>query len=127
MRCSHQKSDRKRCRANALSGGTLCYFHSQPGRTAEAGSKGGKRRAIFRAENLKHFAPARSAAELADVVSQTLCDVRDGRIDAKTANAVGCLATCLLSLLKADTLEARMTAIEKFIAEEKKHESRKPN
>lgn len=126
MRCSYRKPNRKRCGASALSGGNLCYFHSMPGRAAEAGSKGGKRRAIFRAADLKHFAPAKSAAELGDVVGQTLCDVRDGRLDAKTANAIGCLATCLLSVLKANTLEARMTAIEKFITE-KKHELRKPN
>jgi hypothetical protein len=125
MRCSSKRKDGQQCRAAALSGQPCCHFHSRPGRAAELGSKGGKRRAIFRAENLKHFAPATSAAELAAVVGQTLCDVRDGRLDAKTGNAVGCLAGCLLSVIKADSLETRMAAVEKFIREERSRESRK--
>lgn len=117
MRCSYTKPGKKRCRANALSGETLCYFHSQPGRAAEMGSKGGKRRAIFRAENLKHFSPPTTPAELADIVSQTVVDCRAGRIDAKVTNAISGAATCLLGILRAgESLEQRMENIEKFLS-----------
>jgi hypothetical protein len=117
MRCSSKRKDGQQCGAAALRGQPSCHFHSLPGVAAALGSKGGRRRAIYRAEDLKQFAPATTAAELAAVVAQTLSDVRDGRMDAKTGNAVSCLATCLLTVIKADTLEARLAVVEKFIAE----------
>jgi hypothetical protein len=109
----------------ALRTGKHCNFHADPERHRALAAAGGRRRSIVRIGDLKHFAPATSAAELAVVVATTLSDVRDGRMDPKTGNAVGCLASCLLSVIKADSLETRMAAVEKFIAEERNRESRK--
>ena len=125
MRCESRTRAGTRCKAMALRTGKRCNFHADPERHRALAAAGGRRRSIYRAENLKHFAPATTAAELAVVVATTLSDVRDGRLDAKTGNAVGCLASCLLSVIKADSLEARMAAVEKFIKEERSREPRK--
>jgi hypothetical protein len=114
VRCSYIKRNKKQCRANALSGGQTCYLHSQPGLAAEAGSKGGRRRAIFRPEELKRFAPAKTTADLVDVVSQTLTDARNGVLDAKVANAIGGLASVMMKLFEATTFEERLRRLETF-------------
>jgi hypothetical protein len=46
MQCNKTKKDGKRCRAQALSGKKQCYLHSEPGKAAELGSKGGRSRSI---------------------------------------------------------------------------------
>jgi hypothetical protein len=125
MRCESKTRAGTRCKAMALRTGKRCNFHADPERHRALAAAGGRRRSIYRAENLKHFAPATSAAELAAVVGQTLCDVRNGSLDAKTGNAVGALASCLLSVIKVDSLETRMAAVEKFIKEERNREPRR--
>ena len=111
----------------ALTSGMRCNFHSEPGKAALLGAKGGRRRVKFPLEELKRFGPPKTPAELAEGIAQTWADTRAGRIDVKTANALSCLGGCLLSVLKATDLEARMAAVEKFIAEEKQRESRRQN
>ena len=46
MQCKCKKRDGKRCHAPALTGQTRCAMHAEPGRAAELGSKGGRRRAV---------------------------------------------------------------------------------
>lgn len=125
MRCESRTRKGTRCKAMALRTGKRCNFHADPERHRALAAAGGRRRSIYRAENLKTFPPAKTPADLAEVVAQSLKDCREGRLDVKVANAVGCLASCLLSVIKADSLETRMANIEKFIAEERKRESRK--
>ena len=114
MRCNYIKRNKKQCRANALSSGQTCYLHSQPGLAAEAGSKGGRRRANFHPEELKCFPPAKSATDLVAVTAQTLCDVRSGAIDAKAANAIAGLAGVMMKLFEATTFEERLRRLETF-------------
>src|SRR4051812_11117331 len=120
MRCSHRKLNGKPCKAAALSGQPCCHFHSLPGRAAEVGSKGGKRRAVYRMEDLKHFPPATNATDLVEVTAQTLCDIRNGAIDAKAANAVAGLVAVMMKLLEATTFEERLTRLENFREEYKR-------
>jgi hypothetical protein len=56
MQCEHKKRDGKRCGARALIGQKRCAIHSQPGRAAELGSRGGRRRTVYSsAGDLKDF------------------------------------------------------------------------
>jgi hypothetical protein len=76
------------------------------------GRKGGKRRRIFDPAKLEQFTAARTSSDLFAIVTQSLSDLRGGLIDAKTANAVGSLATVAQVLLKTSTLEERITKLE---------------
>jgi uncharacterized protein Veg len=56
-----QEARRQRCRAAALTGQTSCAMHAQPGRAAELGSKGGRRRAIYKPGELREFETPKTA------------------------------------------------------------------
>lgn len=114
MRCTFTKRDGQRCRAAAVSGQSHCFLHSSPAKAAELGARGGSRRKVFDLSKLKHFPPATNAADLVAVTGQTLCDLRCGKVDAKTANAVAGLAGIMVKLLEASSFEERLTRLEKF-------------
>ena len=50
MQCQKKKRDGNQCRARARSGQKYCALHAEPGEAAELGSKGGRRRAVYRPE-----------------------------------------------------------------------------
>jgi hypothetical protein len=54
----------------------------------------------------------RSVADVTDLLAETINQLRDGRIDSRTANTVGYLATALLKALQQGDIEARLRAIE---------------
>jgi hypothetical protein len=99
MKCRDRNKAGKPCGAPAVTGTTLCITHS--GRAAEIGSRGGRRRAVYNLEELEHFPPPSNADELGRIVAQTMVEVRTGKIDPKSANAIGCLATAYLRVLEA--------------------------
>jgi hypothetical protein len=113
MRCTAKKADGQRCKAASLTGGRCCAFHSQPGRAAELGRRGGARRALFPIEDLRDFAPPRTAADVAEIVAQTLVDARMGRVDHKRANSISGLAAVLTRIIETASLEARVSTLEK--------------
>jgi hypothetical protein len=112
MRCSSQRRDGKRCGANAINGQPNCFLHSSPGKASEMGAKGGARRKVFDLSKLKRFSPARNPSDLLAVVTESLCDLREGRIDHKTANSIGSLATVAQALMRTSTLEERIAKLE---------------
>jgi hypothetical protein len=50
MQCQKKKRDGNQCRARARSGQNCCALHAEPGKAAELGSKGGRRRAVYSPE-----------------------------------------------------------------------------
>jgi hypothetical protein len=91
MQCQHKKRDGKRCRAAALTGQTRCAMHAQPGRAAELGSKGGRRRAVSSPGDLKEFATPKTAADLRELLAESIIEIRAGNLDPRIANALGYL------------------------------------
>jgi hypothetical protein len=71
MQCKKDKRDGVQCRASALSGRKLCALHSEVGKAAELGSKGGRRRTVYNPEGLKEFSAPKSAADLRDLLAQS--------------------------------------------------------
>jgi hypothetical protein len=61
MQCPDKKRDGQRCGAPALTGQTRCAMHAQPGRAAELGSNGGRRRAICSPGELREFETPKTA------------------------------------------------------------------
>ena len=112
MQCQHEKRDGKRCRAPALTGQTHCAIHAQPGRAAELGSKGGRRRAIYSRGDLRDFAAPKTAADLRDLLAESIIEIRAGKLDPRVANALGYLGASYLRALEVSEVEARLDALE---------------
>ena len=81
MQCQHKKRDGKRCGASALKGQTRCAMHAQPGRAAEIGSKGGRRRSIYNLGDLREFAAPKTAADLRELLAESIIEIRAGKLD----------------------------------------------
>ena len=62
MQCQEKKRDGSRCGAHALADEKYCPLHSEPGKAAELGRKGGRRRTVHNPENLKEFPAPKSTA-----------------------------------------------------------------
>src|ERR1700693_1233592 len=112
MKCQKKKRDGNRCRASALSGQKYCALHAEPGKAAELGSKGGRRRAVYSPDGLQEFTAPRSAADLRDLLAQSIIEIRSGKLDPKLANSISYLGTGFLRALEVSDLEARLVALE---------------
>jgi hypothetical protein len=112
MQCEHKKRDGKRCGARSLTGQNRCAIHAQPGRAAELGSKGGRRRAVYSAGDLKDFAAPTTAADLRDLLAESIVEIRAGKLDPRIATAVGYLGASYLRALEVADVESRLSALE---------------
>lgn len=112
MECQHKKRDGKQCKAPARIGLTSCAMHAQPGRAAEIGRKGGRRRTSYDPSYLRDFVAPKSAGELRDLLGESIIEVRLGKLDPRLANAIGYLGASFLRALEVSDLESRLTALE---------------
>ena len=85
MQCEHKKRDGKRCGARALTGQNRCAIHAHPGRAAELGSKGGRGRAVYRLGDLREFAAPKTAADLRELLAESIIEIRAGKLDPRIA------------------------------------------
>ena len=81
VKCGGKNEVGKPCGAPAAGGTNRCVMHS--GRAAELGSRGGRRRAVYNPESLKEFAAPKSAADLRDLLAQSIVEIRTGKLDPK--------------------------------------------
>jgi hypothetical protein len=112
MQCKKKKRDGSRCGARALTGGKYCALHSEPGRAALLGSKGGRRRAVYSPDALKEFPTPKNAADLRDLLAQSIIEIRTGTLDPKLANSISYLGAGFLRALDVSDLERRLEALE---------------
>jgi len=112
MQCQKRKHDGERCRARTVTGKKFCSLHAEPGRAAELGRKGGRRRAVYSLENLKAFSAPTSAADLRGPIAQSIVELRTGTLDPRLANSISYLGACFLRALEMSDLEARLQALE---------------
>jgi hypothetical protein len=119
MQCSGRKRDGKPCRSPRLRGEKFCYFHS--GFAAAAGRVGGLRRKVFNPANLQHFARPENASDLLVIVTQTLVDARESKLDCRVASTVGSLAAVALQLMHSSSLEERISVLEGKKRKEQHH------
>lgn len=96
------------CPMVPLVGTKLCYMHT-PGLASKAGRRGGSRRAVYDTEELRKFenVPA-TAAEMREVIAQSVMDVREGRLDPRVMNGITQGATSFCNLLEMDVFAARL-------------------
>src|SRR5713226_9767837 len=124
--CAEITRDGERCRAQALTGSLLCFFHdpaSSQKRAAASRRGGAKNRAAVLPSETPDFA-LNSAADASALVARTITQVLRGEIDPKIANAVGYLLTVHMKACDADKLERRIAAIEAVVMPEKDGDDR---
>jgi hypothetical protein len=110
MQCKPEKRDGERCGAQALTGQTHCAMHAHPGRAAELGSRGGRRRATYRSTDLREFAAPKTAADLRELLAESIIEIRAGKLDPRIANALGYLGASYLRALEVSDIEKRLDA-----------------
>lgn len=110
MKCHGKNEAGKPCGAPAAGGTNRCVMHS--GRAAELGSSGGRRRAVYNPESLKQFSAPKSAADLRDLLAQSIIEIRSGKLDPKLANSISYLGTGFLRALEVSDVESRLAALE---------------
>ena len=119
MRCQKPKQDGSPCKASALTGKKYCALHSDPGRAAELGSRGGRRRTGFSPDSLKLFPAPRSAADARDLLAQSMVEVRAGQLDPRIATTMCSLVPEFLRCLELCTIEETVEPLEQERAQQR--------
>ena len=110
MKCHAKNKAGKPCGAPVVGATNRCVMHSR--RAAALGSKGGRRRTVYGPEALKEFEPPKTAAELRELLAQSIIEIRNGNLDPKLANSISYLGTGFLRALEVSDLENRLLALE---------------
>jgi hypothetical protein len=122
MKCGAKNKAGKPCGAAAIGGTKRCVMHS--GRAVELGSKGGRRRARFNPEGLAEFTAPKNAADLRDLLAQSIVEIRTGKMDPKLANAVGYVGASYLRALEVSDVETRLEKLERYLEESRRESSK---
>jgi hypothetical protein len=112
MQCQTKKRDGGRCGARALVGKEHCAVHEEPGRAAVLGSKGGRRRALYRLESLLNLEAPKTAADLKALFAQSILEIRTGQLEPRSANAIAYLGAGFLRALEVSEIEGRLITME---------------
>ena len=113
MRCQKTKVNGAQCKASALTGKEYCALHSDTARAAELGSRGGRRRALFDPEQLMPFAAPKTAADVRDLLAQSMVELRRGQLDPRIATSMCSLASEFLKTLEVCTIEQALERLER--------------
>src|SRR5882672_10180287 len=101
----------KPCRAGVVHGTRFCALHGDTARAAELGRMGGrKNRHYVAADEVKFDAPS-TPAEVRNMLSQAMADVRAGKLDPRIANSMTAIANALLKALELADLEERIARL----------------
>ena len=109
--CKAMTGSGQRCKAKPHKTG-LCFFHFDPQRAAELGRKGGRRRAAVNPDGLKEIEAPKTAADLRDLLAQSIVEIRAGKLDPKQANSISYLGAGFLRAIEIADLEARLETLE---------------
>ena len=127
MQCKYIKSNQKRCRANAIKGSDFCCRHTPDISEAEKrkiSSKGGKNsHGIFIARPLAKINIS-TAQDVVFLLTDTINNIRTGRISQKAGTSMGYLSFILLFAMKEARLESERAERKKLRAESKPEEEK---
>jgi len=118
-KCHFRKKNGNRCGANAQPTNGLCVFHD-PARVNDglrARREGGLRRsraAVVLPSGTPDHAIG-STQDVADLLGESINQLRRGQLDARVANAMGYLASVLLRALEQGPMEERLRNLEDIL------------
>jgi hypothetical protein len=118
-RCQYQRKNRARCKAHAQNESPFCFFHDpaldkERAAARKAGGIARTRRIVLPAHIRDKS--LRNAADVGELLGETINQVRRGEIDLRVSNAIGYLSGILLSAIEKSSLEIRLTALEAVFA-----------
>jgi len=121
-RCRQIKPDGSPCRANAVHNSQFCFFHD-PNSSAErdAARRNGGIERSKKAAVLPADTPDRklsTAADVTELLVETINQVRRGDIEPRICNTVGYLATVLLQAREKDETAQRLARLESILAQQ---------
>ena len=109
------KRGRKRagsCAAPAIRGENFCSLHSDPGRAAELGRKGGMgNRHVYENDGKEVPAP-QSALDVKNLLAEAMAEIRAGKMDPKLGTTLGYLGASLLKAIETSDIEQRLERLE---------------
>lgn len=109
--CTAIKANGERCKSSCWQGTDRCNFHT--GKLASIiGRKGGARRKVFDLRGLDPIARPKTAADVRDLLAQTIVETREGRMDTKLASCIAYLSAALISAVELVDVEARLARLE---------------
>jgi len=114
--CSGKTKTGEACGAPAVKGSDRCYMHEDPARARTLGRIGGSKN---RAQ--PHEPPAAgslSAANLRDILAETIYEVRAQKVSPRVAGALAQLCNTAHRILQTADLEARLARLEQQLAEQ---------
>src|SRR5207302_2423169 len=118
-RCTYEGEGGSQCKANTQGGTVFCFFHDPALHEERAAA----RRAGGIARTRKIVLPANLAvkrlqtvADVAELLGETINQVRRGELDLRVSNAVGYLSGILLSAIEKSSFEERLVALETAVA-----------
>ena len=116
MKCRMKNKAGRPCSAPAVGNTKRCVMHS--GRAAELGSKGGRRRTRFNPVELMLFSAPKNAADVRDLLAQSMFDVRNGQLQPRAAKSICDLASEFLKSLEVRTIEELVEPLEQERAQQ---------
>jgi hypothetical protein len=115
--CSATKPDQSKCQAPALPGSEFCFFHdpSKAEKRREAQAQGGRQNRMKTLEDSAPDVKVKDSGDAIALISDTINQVRKGKIDPRVANSVGFLANILLKAVERNKLETRIEQLEALL------------
>lgn len=116
QRCEARTRDGRPCGATPMvrkrGGKYLCLFHCS-NFAAELGRKGGRHRANMNLNELVQYDPPLSPEDLLPILSSTIVEIRGGKIDSRTVQALVSATGAFLNVVEVADLDKRLKALEK--------------
>ena|SRR5215471_5882526 len=111
-RCKAMTKAGSSCAAPAIRGGEFCSLHSDPGRAAQLGRKGGMGKRHVYENNGKEVAVPQTASDVKNLLAETMAEIRSGKVDPKLGTTLGYLGTSLLKAIETSDIERRLARLE---------------
>jgi hypothetical protein len=115
--CNATKPDGSNCQAASLSDSGFCYFHdpAQAQKRKAAQAEGGRQQRMKTLDVTEPDVNVEDCGDAIALISETINQVRKGKIDPRVANSVGFLANILIKAVERNKLEARIEHLESLV------------
>lgn len=119
--CKFIKPDGERCGCNRLKGEEHCFFHSIKSELLrrEASLRGGE--SPKRSYGNYNPVDIQSTADVLNLITETVNDLRQNKTSVRTANAVGYLAGIALKAIEQSELARRLEEVEYVLKIKSRH------
>ncbi len=118
MQCKAKTTNGNPCQANAMTKNDYCYLHSPNVSEEEKqkiSRKGGKKRALVN-ERPSQPVPLESPNHVVLLLADTINQVREGKMDIRTANCLGFLSGHIVRALELTEVHQRLKRIEEILS-----------